>query len=83
LLISGALFLVVVPALFLGQVVPEWLAVAGAFLFLFAAIAALVWSYRVYLVNRTTPGRGVPLTGVILGVLVVVLAGLVVVPQAL
>ncbi|MCU1439814.1 MAG: hypothetical protein JWP85_811 [Rhodoglobus sp.] len=83
LLISGALLLLLVPAMFLAQVVPQWLAIAGAFLFLIAAVASLVWTYLTYVAHRGTPARGVPMAGLVIGVIVVVVAGLVLVPYAM
>lgn len=83
LLISGALFLLTVPAVLLGSVVPVWLATTGALLFTGAAVAAVVWSYRVYQQHRETSARGVPIAGLIVGLIVVMMAGLVVVPAAM
>ena len=62
------------PAILLGQVVPAWLNIAGAFLFLAVALAAVVWSYVVFTRVRATSARGVPIAGLILGVMAVVLA---------
>jgi heme A synthase len=83
LLISGALLLLLVPAVLLGRVVPQWLSILGAFLFLAVAVAALVWTYRTYSAHRGTPARGVSMAGLVLGVIVVVVAGLVLVPYAM
>ena len=83
LLTSIALTLVVVPAALLGQVVPQWLAIVGAVVFLGVAIAALIWSYRVYQEHRGTPARGVPIAGVAIGVIPMLAAALVLVPAAM
>lgn len=83
LLISGALFLLLVPAYFLGQVVPSWLALVGAVLFLAAAVGALAWSWSVYVSVRSKPARGVPIAGIVVGIIPAVLAALLLLPAAI
>lgn len=83
LLVSGAQSLLLVPAYFLGIVVPPWLAIVGAFLFTLVAIGALLWSYATYLRREKPRDRGVPLAGIPLGVIAVVVSALVLVPAAL
>lgn len=83
LLISGALLLLITPAFLLQQVVPDALAIVGAVIFTLVAFAAVVWSFVVFLDQRGRPGRGVPIAGLIVGVIVVVTAALALVPLAL
>lgn len=83
LLISGALLLVLTPAYFLGQVVPPWLALVGAVLFLVAAVGALAWSWFVYVSVRSTPASGVPIAGIAIGIIPAVIAALLLLPAAI
>lgn len=82
LLLGIALMLLLTPAVFLGMVVPEWLAAAGAWLFLALAVAALAGSWLVFVRTRGTPASGVPIAGLVFGVLAVLLAvGVLLLPQ--
>ena len=83
LLTSGALALLITPAYFLGQVVPSWLAVAGAAVFLVVAVGALAWSWFVYVGVRSKPARGVPIAGIAIGIIPAMLAALLLVPAAI
>ncbi|MDO7881679.1 hypothetical protein [Antiquaquibacter soli] len=82
-IISGAQLLLLVPAYFLGQVVPPWLAIAGALLFAGVAIAALLWSWSFFARRSKRSDRGIPMAGVAIGVIVVLLSALLIVPAAL
>lgn len=82
LLISGVLLLLTTPAYFLGQVVPGWLAIVGAVLFLTAAVVSLVWSYILLVQLRGSSARGIPIAGVAIGVISVVLAAMIILPAA-
>jgi hypothetical protein len=83
LLISGALLLLVTPAVFLGMVVPDWLSVVGAVLFAVAAVGSFLWSYAVYRQQSGRSSQGVPIAGLIIGGIVAVVAALVIVPYGL
>lgn len=83
LLVSGALLLLLTPAYFLGQVVPSWLAIVGAVLFLLVAVGALAWSWFVFVGVRSTPARGVPIAGIAIGVIPAVVAALLLLPAAI
>jgi hypothetical protein len=82
LLLGIALVLLITPAVLLGLVVPAWLAAVGAWLFLALAVLALAWSWIVFLRTRGTPAVGVPIAGLVFGVLSVCLAvGVVLLPR--
>lgn len=83
LLISGALLLLVTPAVLLGMVVPDWLSAIGGLLFGVLAVGSFIWSYLVYRQERGRPTRGVPIMGIIIGAIVAVVAALLVVPYSL
>lgn len=83
LLLGLALTLLLTPAVFLGLVVPDWLAAVGAWLFLALSVVALAWSWIVFVRTRGTPAAGVPIAGTVFGVLAVLLAvGVLLLPRS-
>jgi hypothetical protein len=82
LLTSGAQLLLVTPAVLLGYVIPQWLAIGGAVVFTAVAVGAFVWSWAVYLRVRGTPASGVPIAGIALGFIAGVVSAGVLLPQS-
>lgn len=82
LLVSGAQFLLFVPAVFLGQVVPDALSLLGSLVFGLVSLGAVIWSYSLYRAHKGSSNSAIPLTGVIIGLIVAVLSATVLLPAS-